>query len=109
MKKVDGQVTPSFGPPQSRVQIFSFDITFFEKAVTRRMTKDFFNLISGDMVLPQKFINDVSKPDDAIDLHPQSSMRCCCGSSQTTKRVRQACLITSDKELKHAKRMQRSY
>jgi hypothetical protein len=33
MKKVDGQVTASFGPAQSRVQIFSFDITLFQKAV----------------------------------------------------------------------------
>ncbi|MEM4408287.1 MAG: hypothetical protein QXI19_06045, partial [Candidatus Caldarchaeum sp.] len=53
---------------QCCVEVFTINIAGFDKAIEWCMTKDLFDFISRDVVLPSKLVNDFMQPDDSAYL-----------------------------------------
>src|SRR5215510_1355088 len=69
--KKDEEVTTRLSLPHSCVEVFPCHIPCFNKTVVGRMAQDLFYLISGDTMLPQQLVNDVSQPNDPGYVHQQ--------------------------------------
>jgi len=96
------QVTSGIRSSQSGIHILAGTVSFFNEAKARTIPEDFndFSLLNG--VFPQKFLNNVSEPDEAGDIQdplsfsihsaiqeslrvgPRPAARC---MSATTKRI----------------------